>query len=141
FGREPNLPLLRDELRRALAGQLPLEQRLAEREAAYRTPTPPLPRPSAEAEVRFPDRASDRATVIEVRCPDGPAVLYRITTALATCGVTITLAKIATYGAEVVDTFYLHDPSGRPTLNPETRTAIVAAVLGALAPVTSRGVL
>jgi [protein-PII] uridylyltransferase len=135
FGHEPNWGLVRDELRRALAGQLPLEQRFAEHEAAYRPP--PLLRPAAE--VRFHDHASDRATVVEVRCPDGPAVLYRITSALATCGVTIDLAKIATYGAEVVDTFYLRDASGRPTLAPATRTAIIAAVLGALTPAaTSR---
>ena len=130
FGREPNWQLLRDELRRALAGQLPLEQRLAEREAAYRTPAPLPPRPAAE--IRFQDHASDRATVVEVRCPDGPAVLYRITRALATCAVTIDLAKIATYGAEVVDTFYLRTPTGAPTLAPATRTTIVTNVLAAL---------
>jgi [protein-PII] uridylyltransferase len=130
FGREPNWRLLRDELRRALDGQLPLEQRLAEREAAY-PPTTPLAGRQA-AEVRFQDHASDRATVVEVRCPDGPGVLYRITRALATCGVTIDLAKIATYGAEVVDTFYLRAPSGAPALDPATRSELVAAALAAL---------
>lgn len=133
FGREPNWPLLRDELRRALAGQLPLEQRLAEREAAYRPTTPLVSRGEpSRAEVRFQDHASDRATVVEVRCPDSPGVLYRITRALSACGVTIDLAKIATYGAEVVDTFYLRDPSGSPDLDPATRGAVVRSVLDAL---------
>jgi len=127
-GREPDLRRLRDDLRRALDDRLPLERRLAEREAAYRSPAPlrPLPR------VLFDDRASDLATVVEVRCADGPAVLYRITRALDACGARVRSARIATYGAEVVDAFYVLGADGRHLDDPRQRATLVAEVLEAL---------
>ncbi len=127
-GREPNWHLLRDDLRRALEDRLPLEGRLAEREAAYRQPAPLRPPPR----VLFEDGASELATVVEVRCADGPAVLYRITRALDACGVEVRSARIATFGAEVVDAFYVVGPDGRLLRDSKRRAALVAEVLGAL---------
>jgi UTP:GlnB (protein PII) uridylyltransferase len=40
--------------------------------------------------------ASETATVIEVRAADGVGVLYRITWALAECGLDVRSAKVAT---------------------------------------------
>ncbi len=51
--------------------------------------------------------ASDSTTVIDVRAPDGPAVLYRLSHALTDLGVDIRSAKVATLGHEVVDVFYV----------------------------------
>ncbi len=127
-GRETNWHLLRDDLRRSLEDRLPLERRLAEREAAYRQPAPLRPPPR----VLFEDAASDLATVVEVRCADGPAVLYRITRALDACGVQVRSARIATFGAEVVDAFYVVGPDGRLLRDSKRRAALVAEVLGAL---------
>ena len=62
--------------------------------------------------VLFDDDASDRATVVEVRAPDGVGVLYRITHALAECGVDILSAKVLTLGHEVVDSFYVTEVGG-----------------------------
>jgi [protein-PII] uridylyltransferase len=127
-GREPNWRLLTDDLRRALEDRLPLERRLAEREAAYRQPAPLRPPPR----VLFDDRASDLATVVEVRCADGPAVLYRITRALDASGARVRSARIATYGVAVVDAFYVLGPDGGRLEAPAQRAALVAEVLGAL---------
>jgi [protein-PII] uridylyltransferase len=127
-GREPNWRLLGDDLRRALEDRLPLERRLAEREAAYRQPAPLRPPPR----VLFDDRASDLATVVEVRCADGPAVLYRITRALDAVGARVRSARIATYGVAVVDAFYVLGPDGGRLEAPAQRAALVAEVLGAL---------
>ena len=80
----------------------------------------------------FEDAASDLATVVEVRCADGPAVLYRITRALDACGVQVRSARIATFGAEVVDAFYVVGPDGRLLRDSKRRAALVAEVLGAL---------
>src|SRR6266545_4809558 len=44
-GRDPDWRLVTDDLRRAFQDRLPLEQRLAEREAAYRQPAPLRPPP------------------------------------------------------------------------------------------------
>jgi [protein-PII] uridylyltransferase len=126
--REPNWRLLTDDLRRALEDQLPLERRLAEREAAYRQPAPLRPPPR----VLFDDRASDLATVVEVRCADGPAVLYRITRALDAAGARVRSARIATYGVAVVDAFYVLGPDGGRLEAPADRAVLVAEVLGAL---------
>jgi [protein-PII] uridylyltransferase len=127
-GREPNWRLLADDLRRALEDRLPLERRLAEREAAYRQPAPLRPPPR----VLFDDRASDLATVVEVRCADGPAVLYRITKALDAAGARVRSARIATYGVAVVDAFYVLGPDGGRLEAPADRAALVAEVLGTL---------
>src|SRR6202008_3703847 len=98
---------LRTHLLDAIEGRLPIDRRLAERASAYggvgrpraARPTPPV--------VLFDDGASERATVIEVRAPDGIGVLYRVTRALAGCGVDIRSAKVSTLGHEVVDAFYV----------------------------------
>src|SRR6266702_6356709 len=127
-GRDPEWRLVTDDLRRAFQDRLPLERRLAEREAAYRQPAPLRPPPR----VLFDDRASDLATVVEVRCADGPAVLYRITRALDSSGARVRSARIATYGAEVVDAFYVLGPDGRRLDGPPQRAALVTDVIGTL---------
>jgi [protein-PII] uridylyltransferase len=127
-GREPDWRRVTDDLRRAFQDRLPLQRRLAEREAAYRQP-PPL---RAAPRVLFDDRASDLATVVEVRCADGPAVLYRITRALDASGARVRSARIATYGAEVVDAFYVLGPDGRRLDSPRQRAALVTEVIGTL---------
>jgi [protein-PII] uridylyltransferase len=127
-GRDPDWRLVSDDLRRAFEDRLPLERRLAEREAAYRQPASLRPPPR----VLFDDRASDLATVVEVRCADGPAVLYRITRALDASGARVRSARIATYGAEVVDAFYVLGPDRQRLDDPARRAALVAEVLSAL---------
>jgi [protein-PII] uridylyltransferase len=70
--------------------------------------------------------------VVEVRCADGPAVLYRITRALDSAGVEVRSARIATYGAEVVDAFYVVGPDGRLLRDARQRAKLVDEVLSAL---------
>jgi [protein-PII] uridylyltransferase len=66
---------------------------------------------------------SPDAVIVEVRASDGVGVLYRIAGALRDAGLDIRLAKIATLGHEVVDTFYVVDArTGRPP----TRAALAA---------------
>jgi [protein-PII] uridylyltransferase len=126
--REPNWHLLRDDLRRSLEDRLPLEGRLAEREAAYRQPVQLRPPPR----VLFDDGASELATVVEVRCADGPAVLYRISRALDSSGVQVRSARIATFGAEVVDAFYVVGRDGGLLRDAKQRAKVVTEVLTAL---------
>jgi [protein-PII] uridylyltransferase len=72
--------------------------------------------------------ASARSTVIEVRAPDGIAVLYRITKVLAELGLDVRHATVATLGAEVVDTFYVQD-KGTTKVGPGRRQEVQRAVL------------
>ncbi len=74
------------------------------------------------------------AAIVEVRAPDGIGVLYRIARALVGAGLDIRLAKIATLGHEVVDTFYVVDArdGSRPTAG--ALAGLEATVVEALAP-------
>jgi [protein-PII] uridylyltransferase len=55
---------------------------------------------------------SDESTMIDVRAPDGPAVLYRLSHALADAALSIRSAKVVTLGHEVVDVFYVQAEHG-----------------------------
>ena len=49
--------------------------------------------------------------MIDVRAPDAIAVLYRLAATLTARGLDIRSAKVATLGHEVVDVFYVQQPS------------------------------
>jgi [protein-PII] uridylyltransferase len=127
FGEPPDPMLVTGDLRRALAGQLDVAQRLAGRRAAR--PQVPV----APPQVRLVDDASDAATVVEVRAHDAPGLLWRIGRALGECGLDVRAARVETLGAEAVDVFYVVDAHGQPVRDAGTRGRITAAVLAALA--------
>ena len=58
-------------------------------------------------------------TVIEVRAPDAPATLYRLSHALTHLGLDVRSAVVATLGHEVVDVFYVKTPK-----SPDGRIAV-----------------
>jgi [protein-PII] uridylyltransferase len=123
FGSLPDWTLVRDDLRHAVEGSLPLEERLSAREAAYARPE----RQAAPSTVRLVDDASETATVVEVRAPDELGVLHRITHVLESYGLDVRSAHVSTLGADVVDAFYV------PVLtDPERRAALVADLLTVL---------
>jgi len=126
FGRLPDWTVVRADLRRALDGELDLEPMLAAREAAY---APRVSLPVAPATVHLVDGASDAATVLEVRAADAIGVLYRITSALARCGVDVRTAHISTLGADVVDAFYVVGPDGGKLADPVLRDEVRLSVL------------
>jgi [protein-PII] uridylyltransferase len=64
-------------------------------------------------EVIISNDASDSTTMIDVRVPDAPAVLYRSRTRSPRPAYDIRSAKVATLGHEVVDVFYVQCPSGQ----------------------------
>ncbi|MFM8894808.1 MAG: ACT domain-containing protein, partial [Actinomycetales bacterium] len=72
-----------------------------------------------------------RPVILEVRAHDAPGLLHRIAGAIAEAGATITGAKVATLGSEVVDVFFLADARGRP-LTADRQQAVLVAVRRAL---------
>ena len=122
FGSLPDWSVVLGDLRHALDGSLPLEEKLAAREAAYPKPTVPV----APSTVRLVDDASDTATVVEVRAPDELGVLHRICAVLAFRGLDVSSAHISTLGADVVDAFYV------PKLSDDARTGLVDDLLAVL---------
>ena len=111
-GRESNWAKVENDLRGALAGDVDLAARLEQRIRSYgRTHRRAMAAEPPRLEVLISNDASDATTVVEVRAPDGLAVLYRLSHALSIAGVDIRSAKVATLGHEVVDVFYVHSPS------------------------------
>lgn len=119
---------VRKDLNLALGGGLALQARVAERARTYgrRKPTTRSP---IRASVRFDNETSQNATVIEVHAPDGVAVLYRITRALAELDLDIRSARVQTMGGKVVDSFYVRGQDGTKITDDYTLGELEKAVL------------
>ncbi len=102
------LPRLKAMIEKTLHGEvLPRESlvdrdRLKKRERAFNVPT----------SISFDNDGSDIFTIIEVDTRDRPGLLYDLTRALSEMHIVINSAVIATYGEQVVDTFYVKDMFG-----------------------------
>jgi [protein-PII] uridylyltransferase len=100
------------DLQAALAGELPLDERLSERRSRYRA------EPAADAvDVLVDLDASDFATVVEVHAPDELGLLARVAGAFADAGLDVYLTKVATLGDRVVDVFYVRDADGQKVVD------------------------
>jgi [protein-PII] uridylyltransferase len=121
-----------DDLRRALAGELAIEARLAERAHTYRRRRAAQAAPASPPAVIFHDDASSSSTVIEVHAPNRIGVLHRIARSLAELGLDIRHATVQSVGEDVVDTFYVQGANGRliteETHRGEIRKGILHAV-------------
>ncbi|KIC50071.1 protein-PII uridylyltransferase [Tateyamaria sp. ANG-S1] len=123
------LPRLRKMIERTLAGEVVTRDaikdrdKVKKREKAFRVPT----------HITFDNEGSDIYTIIEVDTRDRPGLLHDLTRTLAASNVYIANAVIATYGEQVVDTFYVKDMFGlkyyseskQKTLEKKLRAAII----------------
>ncbi|MEO0502440.1 MAG: ACT domain-containing protein, partial [Pseudomonadota bacterium] len=126
------LPRLRKMIERTLAGEVVTRDamkdrdKVKKREKAFRVPT----------HITFDNEGSDIYTIIEVDTRDRPGLLHDLTRTLAASNVYIANAVIATYGEQVVDTFYVkdmfglkyHSESKQRTLEKRLRAAIAEGV-------------
>jgi [protein-PII] uridylyltransferase len=109
------LPRLRSMIEKTLRGEVVAREALKDRDKVKKR----------EREFRFPttitfdNEGSDIYTIIEVDTRDRPGLLYDLTRTLAASNIYIASAVIATFGAQVVDTFYVKDMFG---LKLHTRT-------------------
>ncbi len=103
-----HLPRLRQMIERTLRGEVLPREALADRdkvkkrEREFRFPT----------HITFDNEGSDIYTIIEVDTRDRPGLLYDLTRTLAANNISIVSAVIATFGAQVVDSFYVKDMFG-----------------------------
>lgn len=111
------------DLQAALAGRLPLAQRLEEKARAYRRT-----RRGREPDVQVVATHSREFTVVEVHAEDRVGLLYSLTSSLFELGVDIHLAKIDTQGHDAVDVFYLREADDRPLRGAERIEAVRAAL-------------
>ncbi|WP_236794050.1 [protein-PII] uridylyltransferase [Amycolatopsis sp. GM8] len=127
FGSLPDSALLREQLSRAVAGGLALEQKLAAKERDYSTPVRVVARPKV---LWFDDETSGpNNVVLELRAPDRIALLYRVAGALQSCDAEVRWAKVATLGGAVVDSFAVAPRGVR--LDQSWRQRVEQAVLAA----------
>ena len=102
------LPRLRGMIDKTLKGEVVAREALKDRdkikkrERQFTFPT----------SITFDNDGSDIYTIIEVDTRDRPGLLYDLTRTLASMNIYIASAVIATYGAQVVDTFYVKDMFG-----------------------------
>ena len=102
------LPRLRQMIEKTLRGEVVAREALKDRdkvkkrERAFRFPTT----------ITFDNEGSDIYTIIEVDTRDRPGLLYDLTRTLAANNIYIASAVIATFGAQVVDSFYVKDAFG-----------------------------
>ncbi len=112
-GGSPNWTKVEADLRAAIEGTLDLAARLEQRIRTYERSQRSVAAAPARLEVIVSNEASHAATMIDVRAPDGLAVLYRLSHALSAAGLDIRSAKVATLGHEVVDVFYVQRDAGK----------------------------
>lgn len=105
---DDRLPRLRGMIDKILRGEVVAREafrdrdKLKKRERAFRVPT----------SITFDNDGSEIYTIIEVDTRDRAGLLYDLTRTLANANVYISSAVIATYGEQVVDTFYVKDMFG-----------------------------
>ncbi|QCO56409.1 [protein-PII] uridylyltransferase [Pseudorhodobacter turbinis] len=102
------LPRLRTMIHKTLKGEvvprdaLKVRDRIKKREREFRFPT----------HITFDNIGSEIYTIVEVDTRDRPGLLYDLTRTLAANNIYIASAVIATFGAQVVDSFYVKDMFG-----------------------------
>ncbi len=102
------LPRLTQMIHKTLRGEvvardaLKSRDKIKKRERAFNVPT----------HITFDNEGSEIYTIIEVDTRDRPGLLYDLTRTMAAANVYIANAVIATYGEQVVDTFYVKDMFG-----------------------------
>ncbi|WP_460272489.1 [protein-PII] uridylyltransferase [Celeribacter sp. ULVN23_4] len=123
------LPRLRQMIDKILRGEvlareaLKSRDKIKKRESKFDVPT----------SITFDNEGSEIFTIIEVDTRDRPGLLYDLTRVLAESNISIVSAQIATYGVQVVDSFYVKDMFGmklhaetkRQALEKKLREAIV----------------
>lgn len=119
------LARLEERIRAALRGRMALDEPLPLRPAGYSRRTDVF---RVEPMVLIDNRASNRATVIEVNARDRPGLLYDLTRALTHLRLSIFSAHVATYGERAVDVFYVQDLAGEKVTG-ERRLAHLETIL------------
>lgn len=114
----------------ALAGEFPIDERLAETRSAYANMMQPAPIPTT---VHVDNVGSDAYSIVEVTAADRLGLLYAITHALHGMGLDIHVAKVDTIGREVVDAFYVRRQNGRRIEADDEIERVRRGIVGAVA--------
>ncbi len=89
-----------------------------------------LPAGRQSTDVQVDNETSDRATIIDVFAEDRQGLLYIITRAIFTLGLSVQAARISTRLDQVADVFYVTDSKGGKVTDPTRLEAIRATIKG-----------
>nr|WP_234855515.1 [protein-PII] uridylyltransferase [Paracoccus everestensis] len=126
---EDRMPRLRQKILSILMGEIVAREAFASRDKPkkrtreFRFPT----------HVTFDNEGSDIYTIIEVDTRDRPGLLYDLTRTMAANHIQIVSAVIATFGAQVVDSFYVKDMFGLKLHSEAKRDALEKKLRAAIA--------
>src|SRR5205085_2925980 len=127
FGDPHRISKLRKTMARAVAGEGTGKPALTRRVGAGRAAVFKV-----NPRVDIDNEGSTNATVIEVEGRDRPGFLYDTANALFLEGLSISSARVTTYGERAMDVFYVRDAFGRKIANPQRRAAIKTRLLAAV---------
>jgi [protein-PII] uridylyltransferase len=133
FGKPVDAVELEREVAAATDGRLDLDDRLRDRAHTYARLNFPAVARAAAPVVLVDPAEKPPEVIVEVRAPDAIGLLYRVARALRDTGLDIRLAKIATLGHEVIDTFYVVDAQTGREPSASTLAALEPAILASLA--------
>jgi [protein-PII] uridylyltransferase len=102
------LPRLKTMIQKTLMGEVVASQALDKRDKIKKRERPF----NVPTHITFDNDGSEIYTIIEVDTRDRPGLLYDLTKTLAASNIYISSAVIATYGEQVIDTFYVKDMFG-----------------------------
>ena len=102
------LPRLTGMIQKTLKGEVVASQALDKRDKIKKRERPF----NVPTNITFDNEGSEIYTIIEVDTRDRPGLLYDLTKTLAASNIYIASAVIATYGEQVIDTFYVKDMFG-----------------------------
>ena len=106
------------------------KDKIKKRERAFKVPTT----------ISFDNDGSDIYTIIEVDTRDRPGLLFDLARTLSNANVYINSAIIATYGEQVVDSFYVKDMFGLKFYNSNKQKALERKLRDAISKGAERAV-
>ncbi len=129
FDRPDQRARLSAAIEKTLSGRMRPDHELAQRKSAIPSRLRVF---KVTPRVLIDNKASARATVIEVNGRDRPGLLYELTLALTRLHLMIHGARITTFGERAVDVFYVRDALGDKIENPARLAKIQKRLLEAL---------
>ncbi len=130
YDRPDRLARLSATIERTLFGEFKLHVELPKRQGKFPRRAEVF---TVEPRVLVDNNASSTQTVVEVNGRDRPALLYDLTRAFFALSLTISQARIDTYGERAVDVFYVKDMFGLKIENENKLQAMRTRLMAALA--------
>ncbi|NUS55618.1 MAG: HD domain-containing protein, partial [Streptomycetaceae bacterium] len=134
FGEPPEPELLRQELIRALNGDLDLIAQLSRKErdavagSPLRTGAAGVPTLYSQAPPRIIWSEAVDAVILEIRSEDRLGLLCRLAAMLAHCGADVQWAKVSTLGVTVIDSFGLDIGPDAPARRADIEAALMSVL-------------